>query len=189
MSDIMAIGGSAFGAVYGVLCVWSALLYVLSSLGKYTIARRRKIPCSWLAWLPLGNIWVLGKIADHYQLVAAGRRTRRAVTLLILTILIVILAFLAGICLGVSGSYLSAHQLEPGSLLVLICGIFLFAGSLALCVAQKIVGHVSYHSLYRSCKPSAATGFVVLGIFFPFLIPFFLMACRKHDEGLISAVG
>lgn len=47
--------------------------YVLGSLGTYKIAKRRGIHNPWLAWLPVGQAWVLGSISDHYQYIARGK--------------------------------------------------------------------------------------------------------------------
>ena len=48
--------------------------YVLYSLGLYIIANRRGIRNAWLAWLPVGNIWILGAIADDYRARHTGRK-------------------------------------------------------------------------------------------------------------------
>ena len=59
------------GAVAGVLIVAAILivlinivLYVIKSLGLYTIAKRRGIHHPGLAWVPIANTWILGSISD-----------------------------------------------------------------------------------------------------------------------------
>ena len=93
-----SFGGSMAGdagvmAVFGVLAIFylivallslalSVVIYIFHSLGLYTIANRRGIHHSWLAWLPVGNLWLLGSIADQYQYVVKGKiKNRRKVML------------------------------------------------------------------------------------------------------------
>ena len=56
---------------------FSLVCYVLQSYGLYTIANRRGIRNSWLAWVPVGNMWILGSISDQYQYVAKGKVKNR----------------------------------------------------------------------------------------------------------------
>lgn len=65
----MITKGTAFGVfavIYGVIFLvslaFSAVTYILQSLGLYTVAKRRGINNPWLAWLPIGNVWILGSI-------------------------------------------------------------------------------------------------------------------------------
>lgn len=56
--------------------------YVLGSLGFYTIASRRGINHAWLAWVPIGNLWLLGCVSDQYQSVVKGKvKNKRKVML------------------------------------------------------------------------------------------------------------
>ena len=55
-------------------------IYVVTSLSLHAMAKGRFIEKAWLAWIPVGNLWILGSIADHYQLCARGRvKSRRKV--------------------------------------------------------------------------------------------------------------
>ena len=185
MKEILEIGGAALGALYAIACAWGLVAYILNAVSQQTLAKRRRLSGSWLAWVPFGNVWLLGRLADHYQLAMAGRKTKRAASLLTLTILVVVFAVLSGICLGFSGAYLAGHQPEAGSVAVMVLGILLLIAAMALAVALKITDLVACHSVFRSCKPGSAAAYVVLCVFFPFLKPLFLMSCRKYDEGFL----
>ena len=43
------------------ICV---VMYVFEALSLFTIAKRRGIPNYGLAWVPVGNMWIVGKLAD-----------------------------------------------------------------------------------------------------------------------------
>lgn len=42
----------------------SATIYIIGALGVYTLAKRRNMNKAWLAWLPVGQEYLLGKMAD-----------------------------------------------------------------------------------------------------------------------------
>ena len=70
------------------------LVYVLLSWGLYAIAKRRGVRKPWLAWVPIGNMWVLGCIADQYRLHARKQKTNRRKTLLIINGIVALLALI-----------------------------------------------------------------------------------------------
>ena len=59
---------------YFLLLAFSICSYVLTALGLYTAGTRRGIPHAWLAWLPIGNMWILGSLADQYETFRTGKR-------------------------------------------------------------------------------------------------------------------
>lgn len=48
--------------------------YILLSLGLSALAKRRAIDRPWLAWIPVGNLWILGCLADQYSTVVKGKQ-------------------------------------------------------------------------------------------------------------------
>ena len=50
--------------ILALVLVAGLILAVLSALALYTIAKRREIANPWLAWIPLGQAWILGSISD-----------------------------------------------------------------------------------------------------------------------------
>ena len=76
-----------FLIVYLLCMAFSVVSYVLSAVGMYRIAKRRGIHNAWLAWVPVGNGWLLGSISDHYQYVAKHKTTKRRRVLLILQLI------------------------------------------------------------------------------------------------------
>ena len=81
---------TSFGDMLSSL--FSIAIYVLSSLSLYTIAQRRSIHNPWLAWLPIGNLWILGCISDQYRYVALGQEKSKRKVLLVLNIIAMVLA-------------------------------------------------------------------------------------------------
>jgi uncharacterized membrane protein len=187
------VGGAvagAVGAVLGFLLVFYLLIlafgvlpYVLQSLGMYTIAKRRGIHNPWLAWLPVGNIWILGSISDQYQYVVKGRvRNRRKILvgLLVaaLAVMFLMYAGIFGMALGAAGA---ADVLAGvGIAQTLIMALTM----IVVVIIVLVIGFMAMYDLYRSCDPDNAVLYLVLSVFFEFLQPVLLFICRKKDGGM-----
>ena len=73
--------------VFGLIAlVVSLVMVIFQGVGLYTMAKRRGIKHAWLAWIPVGNSWLVGCIADQYRYVAKGEVKNRRKILLALSI-------------------------------------------------------------------------------------------------------
>lgn len=172
------------GIIGLVIALFAIVGYVLQSLGLYTIAKRRGIANPWLAWLPwVGYYWIAGSIADQYQYVVNGAVKNRRMILLVLSVAMVLVSSLAG-SVAVGGLYLGVGKnLEHLAALGAMGSVFELVYS-ALELATFVFWHIALYDLYTSCKPKNNVLFLVLGIFFGFLVPFFIFACRNKEEGM-----
>jgi hypothetical protein len=66
---------------------FGVISYIFSSKGMYAIAKRRGIEKPWLAWVPVGNMWLLGCISDQFRSLAYGEYTNRRRKLLCIPLL------------------------------------------------------------------------------------------------------
>ena len=157
-----------------VSLAFSVVSYVLHSLGLYTIANRRKIRNSWLAWIPVGNLWVLGSVSDQFQYVAKGKVKNRRIQLVLLSVGLVALYIVWLICL--------VGMLFTGAM---AAGFWLSTAAIAICpIVQLILEYIAYYDLYRSCEPDNSVLYLVLSIVFPVTLPFFVFFSRKKDGGM-----
>ena len=168
--------------VLGVVLVFSLIFWIISALSLQSIARRRGIRNAWLAWVPVGNEWILGSIADQYQHLIQAKSTARRKILLWLNVGYV--ALIVANSLVQVMTELAAHTDEQ----LLIWGLASTAISLArlaVSITTLVFYHMSNYDLYRSCNPKNAVTFLVLGIIFPVAQPFFYLSCRKKDLGMV----
>lgn len=179
-----AMGGTFIGIIllFYFLMIFLAFAfgiasYVLSGLGMYTIAERRGLQHPWLAWLPIGNAWLLGSISDQYQYVAKGRVTGRRKMLLALNIALVVVYF--GWIIVMISAMIS--DMMGAMLLGAVLGWLLFV---AVWIALCVFLYMSYYDLFRSCQPSNAVLYLVLSILFSVTLPFFVFFIRKKDLGM-----
>ena len=178
LTTVMAI----LMGVVGVVLVFSLIFWIISALSLQSIARRRGIRNAWLAWVPIGNEWILGSIADQYQHLIQAKITARRKILLWLNAGYV--ALIVANSLVQVMTELAAHTDEQ----LLIWGLASTAISLArlaVSITTLVFYHMSNYDLYRSCNPKNAVTFLVLGIIFPVAQPFFYLSCRKKDLGMV----
>ncbi len=178
--DISVEAAVYLDMVFSVLA--GLALYILVCIGLHCIARRRWIRNSWLAWVPVANLWVLGSISDQYQYLVKGRiRTRRGVlpTLAVLTVLVYLAAAYC-VFLSTDKGYLNSAAFAVPMLLAFIFVALLLAGIITVIVYQ----YMCFYDLFRSCDPDNRKLFLVLSILYPVGLPFIVFAIRKRDGGM-----
>lgn len=187
---MMGVGG-AVAAILLILVLlalgFAIVSYVLSAVGMYRIARRRGIHHAWLAWVPVGNSWLLGSISDHYQYVVKHKTTKRRKVLLILNLLLSVISVVFSVAVLVSniamvGSGVAADG--SGTVLGIILMVLYYWLLLGLSIAVTVIAYIAYYDLFQSSKPNNAVLFLVLGVIFHVTLPFFVFACSGSDKGM-----
>ncbi len=199
-ADINAAASAALGiiavvmAFYLIAMALCIAMYVLQSLGLYTIAQRRGIKHPWMAWLPVTNMWLLGSIADQYRYVAKGQvRSRRKVLLGLYIAMMVLWFVFFCVYIGVFANlimqipalqYMPEAQLlgQFGSSVLGIVGLLLVWWGVA--VAAAVFQYICLYDLYASCCPNYKVLFLLLSILVNVTMPFIVFACRRKDEGM-----
>lgn len=176
--------GFVFGIImilYILLMAASVAVYVLQSIGLYSIAKRRGIHKPWLAWLPIGNMWILGSISDQYRYVVKGQVRNRRKVLMGLTI-----ALLGLSVVMVAAEVLLAMGGAAGSgffAMGLLAVIFIVA-FFVLTVVGVVFQYICCYDLFRSCQKDNAVVYLVLSILVSIALPVILFLCRKDDQGM-----
>lgn len=170
----------------------SLIRYVFTSLGYYTLAKRRGINHPWLAWVPLGNMWILGSLSDQYRYVTRGQVTNKrkvllgldiaalvmAVLLMVLTVNIVIEAIPMMDQFNVSEAQIASVGVKALGMLA-ICFVVL-----VLSVIAMVFMYIAIFDVFRSCDPNSSVLFLVLTILLGVVYPFLVFACRNKDLGM-----
>ena len=158
-------GMALFYSLYvGFVCLWSLGMYILQSIGFYTAAQRRGISKPWLAWIPVGQSWILGCLSDQYQRIVRGRNTGKRKTLLTLSLLtavfavLMIVVFAAIMVLTLGGR----ENLGTVALLSLVATL-LYLAILGVTVAYMIIHFMALYDYYRGGNPGNATVFPAEG--------------------------
>ena len=153
------------------------VLWIIRSGSLRTVARRRGIRNTWLAWLPVGYEWVLGAVSDQYRHLARGRVNSRRKVLAVLAAVM----YAANLACG-TVVLLSVFEVTPGEVF-LPAGVALLCLSWGVNLAATVFHHIGCFDLYRSCDPQNAVVYLLLGIILPVTEPFFYFSCRRKDLG------
>lgn len=168
--------------ILAVILVASLAFWIIQSVGLHTLAKRRGIRNAWLAWLPVGNYWILGSIADQYQHLVQGKITSRRKIMLILSSVGIVMSLINNV-LSISQTMMAASGEDTAVLAIfsLIPAVL----TIGVGIASMVYWYICGYDLYRSCNPDNAVIFLVLGIILPVTEPFFVFSCRKKDLGMI----
>lgn len=189
-------------AIFSNIFYYAALitLYVLGSLGLYTIAKRRELNNAWMAWVPGLSLWILGSISDQYQYVAKDKVRNRRKWLIALTIAMIVLFIAVYVCMFVAyfqvifdaAMYAEMDSMDNMDVMQILEMVFKpFAATFIVLAAYVVLGivvtvleYICYYHLFASCDPENKALFLILGIFMSFLLPIFTFVCRKKDLGM-----
>lgn len=168
--------------IFFVSIAFSLLSYILQSLGLQAIANRRGIQNGWLAWLPIGNLWVIGSISDQYRYVAKGKVTNRRKLLLGMTIAMIAIYIIWVILLVATVAIsFASYGASMGTPVLMLFFLLLFV---IIAVVISVLQYMCMYDLYCSCVPENGTLYLVLSILVSWLTPFLVFACRNKDQGM-----
>lgn len=183
--EMMLMFAGIIGLVALVVLLVTVVGYIFQSIGLYTIAKRRGIANPWLAWLPwVGYYWIAGSVSDQYQYVTTGAVNNKRKILLVLSVAGIVISSLIS-TLATGSFVLTTNQVTAEQIAGLgLAGSFLNMVQWGVNIATLVFWHWSLYELYSSCNPKNNVLFLVLGIIFGFLVPFFIFACRNKDDGM-----
>lgn len=176
--------------VFGTL--FSIATYVLTALGLYTIAKRRGIRNSWLAWVPVVSCWIIGCISDQYRYVVRGQVKSKRKALLTLNIVQAVLVIVMGVMAvmlaanAVTGAmnYVSEEQMMESLMTPVVAILLLCIPMMGVAIAICVIRYMAMYDLYTSCAPYNNVMFLVLSIIFNVTEPFFVFFNRNKDKGM-----
>ena len=174
--------GAIILCILGVALLLALVAWILRSMSLQMIARRRGIRNAWLAWVPLGGRWILGSLSDQYQHLVQGRIKSNRKLLLILSLASLLLGTTETVFTLVQNLADESQQMVATWTLAGMIPAMLRWGVSVGCL---VFYHICNYDLYRSCNPKNAVVFLVLGILLPICEPFFYLACRKKDWGMV----
>lgn len=175
---------AALSAVFVPMIVFYVLLfgvlivsYVLSSIGLFRMAKARSISNCWLAWIPYGRDWLLGKISGDLKF---GNRTVKrtplwlllipiiiTVVVAVMYVIIIVIAVMSAIAAERSG--MGPHEFMP--MIFSTTTIFTFSVvvvTIALSILSGLFFYMAYYQVYSQYKETGtAVFYLLLALFVP----------------------
>lgn len=166
-----------------VIAIAMTPLYVMNALSLYFIAHRRGLKHAWLAWVPIGDSYVLGNISDDYQLLCRNELKNRRLWLPLLTGATVVLCIFAPV--------LSIAWAEDWTAQLTLTNLLLLLAAAAAGIVGAVLKWMATYDLFRSCEPYRAGVYLGICIGVQILIPslafirevLMLVVCKK-DQGM-----
>lgn len=145
----------------GLILLNIAIIYLPSAFGCYEVSKRRYIPNNWLAFLPYGQQFILGAIADNIYAYKNKKTYYRFIFPGLLVFPLVV--------------YFLKDTIESTVTLTMITSILLLLYSIFVLI-NKVILFV----IYKEYSPKNAMLFLILSIFFPVLDYVFIFVIRKN---------
>ena len=191
MEMIEDVGMIIFGVlfiIFAVIGVISLVLWIFQAIGLQAIAKKNNIKNAWLAWLPIGDLWILGKISDTRKTFWKIKDTGKMFVILSLVQVISVIVYIVGVVVLTISSISSGEILDNAIFSFMSKSSFelmdFFIGvSSGLIILLKIW---SLYNVYYKYKGEKVIGLLICSIIFSFIIPFVLFSFRKKEELILE---
>jgi len=153
----------------------SVAVYVIQSIGLYGMSKNAGVSKPWLAWIPIGNLWCMGSLAERSNLYYG--KGKGAWSKLLPAFAAAVFLALPPLFLGmvIAGLYKSVFAV----LLLLFVYLILMGVALAL----SVMTYVALYKIYRLFDPDRAVLYLILSIFVNVSQPVILFLLRNRFPG------
>lgn len=172
---------------WGYFAFWMLIalaIYVFVAISLYSMASWRGIRHAWLAWVPIGNNWILGSLSDQYRYLVKGKICRKRVILPALSGGILLLIPVMSRMVTVNAALGALFDCYFSAASTLLGSVFLALAVIAILIVVQVFFYIAVYDVYRSCDPDNATLFLILTIVVPLCYPILLFCCRKKELGM-----
>jgi len=175
---------------YFLLMAVAILNYVFISLSLYTVGKRRGLRLYGMGWVPIGQQWLMGCIADQYDRKAKGKDMKLGRFLLIGYIVALVVAIAATVALVVgalgmlTAEIMGAASAEPtGSLTALVISAIVLVLVYLFLIVWTVFYYIALYKFFKSCSPKNAAWMLILSIFSGLGCAICMLCVRKKDGG------
>ncbi len=164
--------------------------YIMQSLAMYTIADKRGVKNAWLAWIPVGESWVLGKVCDEYD-ERCNTKKNWAKTLLILSLtggVFFVVTYVAFFVFVIASAVSSGGDLETWMIAPFV-GLYLvlLLATLLMC-ACAVLKLICTYKVYESIVPEKAIKYMIVSTLVPLGAGVCMLKAKKALCAQIEAV-
>lgn len=158
-------------------------VYVTNALPLFLIAKRRGLKGAWLAWVPIGDGYILGSISDDFQLLCRNELKNRRLWLPLLMGATVVLCIFAPV--------LAIAWVEDWTVQLTLTNWLLLIAAATSSVVGAVIKWMATYDLFRSCVPKNAGLYLAISVVVQIVMPtfgiireiFMLVVCKK-DLGM-----
>lgn len=169
---------------------FQVISFVLMAIGLFMMAKKLQLTNAWVAFIPIGQIYVLGKIIGVLPLrrkihpsAATRLLTFELITYALTYIGTILMAlsvgefFLAGF---INGVVIPTDTDLINAPLLMFSGLFAITGAV-FAIISLVYRIFAYIRLFKLFDPRNYVLFTVLGVLFPFLAGIFMIIVSKYN--------
>lgn len=190
-------GIGAIGILIAVLVLYLIILgfvladYIMTSLSLQKIAKLRRIPNGWLAWIPFGCDWIIGSIVDYHD-AQKGIRRKWRVALLVLDLIfwigyifVFVALFVSIFSLGMQMSNLNMDLLPDEALIGAILGAIVpsyvaLVAVISIGVAWTFCRYICLYKVFEETRPQKALKYILISLLVPMGLPICLTCAKNY---------
>ncbi len=186
-STAAGIGFSVMAVVFLIMLVSSAIpliIYIIRALALYRLASRRGVSSPILAWIPVADAFLIGKLTEEVEARRTGHSKSWAKTTLITSIigsggfgLTYVLLVVMIVVIGISEANFEAASI--GIMMVFIVTYIFLMVSAMLAYAAYILRSICEFKLFEDVLPEKALLYTVLSVAVPFAEPILLFKIKE----------
>lgn len=174
-------------AIYAVIGIVALGSYIIKSMALYRLSKSRNIPNAFLAWIPVGCDWIVGKITEGID---EKRGINRKWSVVLLALLIVMIAFYVAVyvCMFImmvvimaTGEGIADGAIGAAVIFLVLFYIGVFVAAL-VAMAYTICQYICIYKLYEDLVPEKALKYMLLHCIVPLAGPILLLKCSKLEQ-------
>ena len=194
---------SVFFSVYmGILLFFLLAVfiveYIFYGLSLSEMAKRRGVSAPYTAWIPFANFFLMGKLAEQFELAQYGKTRNHKIRLVVtgsISYALLIVFFIAFISLftnliGNMSMLIEEEEVSGSMMAGTLTGVVsMWLVMIPMMVASILFAFFSAMALYklfRSQNPRTCVLFTILSLVVNPFACFALFAQRKRDDGFIE---
>ncbi len=173
---------------FGIMLAFALVLYILKAVGVYKMAKTAEIKNAGLAFVPVINVLIFGKLGDKFLKRNGKKRKKLSVSLLVLNI-ITLLASIALIGFSVNSviqiitnannavieNKEMTAEMFSSLITVVICYVLLVTSALTLAILR----YITLWRIYSAFAYTNSTVYTVLSVLISFCEPIFIFVLRN----------
>lgn len=172
--------------------------YIITAIAYYPVAKKRGLPYAWLAFIPVVQLYTVGKVADDID-AKYNNRTRRGFMLLLFSVISVVLMVIASVltvpiladviarvsAIDLNSVSLTAELLQPNAGILIFAAVLAFL-AFAASITALVFQFISWYTFYKEYAPKSANVYLlvvfitVLLLSVNFFAPIFVLVARKN---------
>ena len=183
-----------YGVILSLVSIFSGLQYILTSIGLYVMAKNRGIKAPILAWIPIGNVWIIGSLADFFDSLEGKNKnwkkvlmTLALITLGLFALFLLIYFSVFVVVFGVmdSGAPQGIFVVMMVILAIALYGVLILGTVMATTHSMVLI--ICVYKIYEAMVPERSVKYLLISLLVPAGQGFCLFACRKNTAGIPPA--